>query len=130
MAAPRVLVYSSLEEKKCSSALTQVTGGTPTNLVVNQGSFFLPLLPHNIAIYCISVLKEGLQVRHDSDEDEGVGFTVTLDGMTVIQNKRVRSQGIAAPVAITPESDRLHTNTQLRGTYYAGAALFAHRPQS
>nr|CAD7263018.1 unnamed protein product [Timema shepardi] len=39
---------------------------------------------HNIAIYCISALKEGLQVRHDSDEDEGVGFTATLDGMTLL----------------------------------------------
>nr|CAD7579166.1 unnamed protein product [Timema californicum] len=40
---------------------------------------------HNIAIYCISALKEGLHVRHDNNEDQGVGYTATLDGMTVIQ---------------------------------------------
>nr|CAD7200676.1 unnamed protein product [Timema douglasi] len=81
------------------------TSRTSTNLVVNQGSFFLPspslstffhsyqvghyircrVPAHNIAIYCISALKEGLQIRHDNDEDEDVGFTATLDGMTNIQ---------------------------------------------
>nr|CAD7453778.1 unnamed protein product [Timema tahoe] len=45
------------------------------------------------------------------------------------RNTRVCTQVIASPVAITAESDRLNASTQPRGTYYAGAALFAHRPQ-
>nr|CAD7260451.1 unnamed protein product [Timema shepardi] len=120
------LVYFLLEEKK-RSGFDAKTCGTPTNLVVNQGSFsacgffllflsfFLPssvvllfyvlmfiilstfflsyqvedyirgrVPAHHIAIYCISALKEGLHVRHN-DEDEGVGYTATLDGITVIQ---------------------------------------------
>nr|CAD7603563.1 unnamed protein product [Timema genevievae] len=53
-----------------------------------------------------------------------------IDDSQCIWNTRVFSQVIAGPVAITAERNRLNASTQLRGTYYAGAALFAHRPQS
>nr|CAD7195762.1 unnamed protein product [Timema douglasi] len=81
----RIFYYTMESSKKREEMLMSIdaeTSGTPTNLVVDD--YIRGRFPtHHIAIYCISALKEGLQVRHDNYEDGGVGYTATLDGMTV-----------------------------------------------
>nr|CAD7200075.1 unnamed protein product [Timema douglasi] len=62
------------------------------------------------------------------DESATAGVTETSELLKELP--RSAPKRLRVIVAITAKSDRLNASTQLRETYYAGAALFAHRTQS